>query len=375
MKNILIACDKFKGSLTALEVCQAIEIGLIEKEMSITTQLLPLADGGDGTLAVLDSILNLNSVLVNTVDPLGRKISARYLSDMDKEPNQWTAFIELAEASGITRLAVEEFDILNTTTLGTGLLIKDAIAYQHPEITLCLGGSCTNDMGLGILYALGYSFLDKTGQSIIPSGGVLNEIRTIIAPSAAIDAQINILCDVKNPLYGRKGAAQVYGPEKGARVEDIRYLDKGMRHMSQLIYEMTGKNVSELEGAGAAGGVAAGLYGLLEDVKLMKGFDYISNKLELEKAIIEADVVITGEGQLDKSSLEGKVVSEVAKLCYKHHKKVIAVVGRNILSQNEMAEHNLSHCLAIMDYTKSMSDAQERAVYYLSEIGKTMDLG
>ncbi len=372
MKKILIACDKFKGSVTALEVCQAIESGLNERGKDITTQLLPLADGGDGTLAALESVLNLNFVRVNTIDPLGRKISARYL--LDSEPDLSTAYIELAEASGITRLTTEELNILNTTTIGTGLLIKDAIANNHQEIVLCLGGSCTNDVGLGILHALGYTFLDVAGCSIIPSGGVLDKIQTIILPSAAIDTQINILYDVKNPLYGKEGAAQVYGPQKGASVEDIYYLDKGMRHMSKLIEEKTGKRISELEGAGAAGGVTAGLYGLLKNVKLIKGFDYISKKLDLEKAIIESDVVITGEGQLDRSSLQGKVVSEVAKFCYKHQTKIIAVVGRNNLSQKEMAEHNLSNCLAIMDYAQSMSEAKERAIYYLSQIGKTMDL-
>jgi glycerate kinase len=362
--KILIASDKFKGSLDALNVCQAIADGLLLSHKNLKCKILPLADGGDGTLHVLQNCFEYNKVTLETIDPLHRKIKASYLSDSN------TAFIELAEASGMANLDKTELNILKTTTIGTGILMMHALDNNHKEIVLSVGGSCTNDAGLGIAYALGFTFWDENKKSIVPSGSNIHQIKTINPPQKSIDIPITILCDVENPLFGKNGAAQIYGPQKGATLDDIILLDKSMMHITEVIQNQFGKNISTLIGGGAAGGIPAGLFGLLKNTTLKNGFAYISLITNLEEKIKSADLVVTGEGQLDSQSLQGKIVYQVASICHKYQVPVVAVVGGSKLTPQEKEKLNIKSIYEVIHLAKNLEDAMLNCNSYLIEIGK-----
>ncbi len=362
MQRILIACDKFKGSLDALAVCEAIKSGIKSRKPALHISMLPLADGGDGTLEVLSQVQQYYKVFKHVVDPLGRPIEAYYLSDGT------TAIVELAVASGIARLQQNELDVLNTTTLGTGMLVQDAIDTYHNQIILSVGGSCTHDLGLGLLYALGAHFVDDQGGKLIPQGGNLTHISRIILPKLNSDIRFKVLVDVDNPLYGDRGAAQVYGPQKGATEEDIKLLDKGARHISSLIRATTGVSVDVLPGGGAAGGIAAGCAGLL-NADITSGFDFISEVIGLDEKLQECDVVITGEGRLDSQSFNGKVVGRLARSARQLGKTVIVISGSSDVDEHILQDYAVSQSHTILDIEQNIEKAILDAPKYLRQLG------
>lgn len=354
--KVLVACDKFKGSISATDLCQLISDELQSLDARLVCYPLPLADGGDGTLDILAANGRAEKVFVPTIDPLGRDIQAYYLKDGSQ------AFIELAEASGMSRLAKDELDVLNTTTIGTGRLMQHAIANGCKDIVLGLGGSCTNDMGLGILDPLGFKYFDKDKHLLTPNGGNLDLIDEIHAPDHIADFNLSILCDVENPLYGPEGAAFVYGPQKGANEEMVLQLDRGMRSVSDLIQKQFKKDVSQLKGVGAAGGCSAGLYGLLDKVEMKSGMRYISNVMNLNEKIQACDLIITGEGKIDQSSFNGKVVGFLYKQAKKTNKDIIAIVGINDVSSNiDIPIYDL------LSQAGNMARSQAESVKYLKE--------
>jgi len=365
--TILIACDKFKHSLSSIKVCENIAKGLLEKNNSLDVQIHPMADGGDGTLAVLQQHIPLVIQKIDTIDPLGRPIHANYACFGD------TAYIELAEASGISRLKESEFNPLLTTTIGTGHLIKDAINEGFEKIVLSIGGSCTTDAGLGIAHALGFKFLDVKGQELIPCGGNLIQIHSIIKPIEYITNRITILCDVDNPLYGPNGAAYVFSPQKGATIDQVKFLDEGLQHIATLIFSFSGKKIDNLKGGGAAGGIAAGLYGLL-DADIKSGFFYLSQLSKLEEKIKFADLVVTGEGQLDKQSFSGKVIGQIDLLCRKHNKPLIAIVGNSILPDEEMINKGMQKIFSVLPLAKDLEDAMNNTEKYLYQISRQINI-
>ena len=365
--NILIACDKFKGSLSATAVCNAIRYGLRTAHSTANIICCPLADGGDGTMDILQEILDLRSINIDSVDALGRPIKAQYNISPD------TAYIELAQASGITRLRHKELDALNAHAFGTGLLMRHAINHGIKKIVLGIGGSASTECGLSIAHALGWTFLDQQGEAIVPSGGKLNYIVYIEPPTEMIEIELTVLCDVNNPLFGPTGAAYVYGPQKGATEAHITTLDRGLRHIAQLIQQYNDRDLSTLIGGGAAGGVAAGLYGLME-AKVISGFDYLSSLLHLDDLISRADLVITGEGRLDEQSLSGKVVGSIAQQCRQHKTLLYAVVGENQLSADLQDRAGIKKVYAVMDRAIDTKDARKHAEKYLREIVKIMEL-
>ena len=360
--TILIACDKFKGSLSAASVCRSIANGIRTTHPFAKIKEMPLADGGDGTLAILEQQLQYQQIHTSTTDPLGRGISVAYLS------NGSTAFIELAQASGIRHLQKNELDILHTSTEGTGWLLKDAIDKGHKEIVLSIGGSCTNDLGIGILSVLGFQFLDKDEQALKPIGGNLLDIKSILSPVQSIDYKLTILCDVDNPLYGPQGAAKIYGPQKGATVAEINYLDKAAIGYSEIIKEEFGKDIAGLNGGGAAGGIAAGLFGMLSDVSIIRGFDFIADVLELEEHIQQADFVITGEGKFDEQSLRGKVVGRMMSLCRSHKKPLSIIAGSIDLSGARCQSFGIKSYHTLIERAGSIDDSIANAEKYLEEI-------
>lgn len=366
--KILIAPDKFKGSLSAKEVCMAIAKGLRQTQSNLDIRFHPMADGGDGSIAILSEHLKLQVVEVNTTNPLGRPITANYYVSED------TAFIELASASGLVLLPPSERNPLLASTLGTGKMIADAIGKGFRKIYLFLGGSATNDAGIGIAHGLGFRFLDTSKKEVKPIGQNLIHIDSV-QNKTTLDLskiQLTLFCDVENPLFGPSGAAFVYAAQKGATPDQIQELDKGLRHYSQVLERHFDKKISQLEGAGAAGGIAASLVPLL-GAELVKGFTTIAKLTLLEKQIRWADRVISGEGRLDSQSLQGKVIKGVSDLCQHHQKPLDLVVGSNELSPTDLQKNtSIRQVLSILDIAHDVEDAMLNGKGYLEELARQL---
>lgn len=362
--KILIASDKFKGSLSAKEVCSAIQEGLKNQLNPVhEITLHPMADGGDGSLEVLSDYVDFECHEVNTLDPLGRQILTTYYTA------NGNAFIELASASGMVLLKKGERNPLKTSTYGTGKMIVDAIAKGFQNVFLFLGGSATNDAGIGIAEALGYQFFDEKNQKLKPVGENLIHVNKIKADSTfnLKNTQITLLCDVDNPLFGPNGAAFVYAAQKGADIEQVKYLDLGLRNFSKVVLEETGIDVSNLKGGGASGGIAGALVGLL-GAKVKMGFDVISNLTNLEKKIQQSDWVISGEGRLDTQSFQGKVIGGIANLCKKYKKPLALFVGMNELDKQAIDRLNVKSVFAIAEHAQNLDDAIVNGANYLTQM-------
>lgn len=363
--KILIAPDKFKGSLPAQAVAAAIAKGIQETYPQAECVLHPLADGGDGSLAILEKVLKLKRVVVGSCDPLDRPISAHYLR------NEEAAFIELATASGLVCLTGVERNPLLTSTLGTGLLMKDALDSGLRQIYLFLGGSATNDFGMGIAQALGFLFLDKKEQLLAPTGENLGQVASIKSPELPRNLKIQLLCDVTNPPYGGNGAAQVYAAQKGADESVITRLDTGAQHFCQLLEQTFARSLGNLAGGGAAGGVGAGLYALL-NAELQPGFQTISQLTNLEAQVTKADIIISGEGRIDEQSLQGKVIDGLAALCQKHQKPLYLFSGNCTLKSEQLAQY-ATGSYRILPHSQGIEDAIKNAATYLKEMAARME--
>ena len=365
--KILIAPDKFKGSLSAQAVCEAIGKGLKKNNSSIEIIYHPMADGGDGSLEILSRHLSLGKNKIQTTDPIGKEISTYYFTSSD------AAFIEVASASGLVLLAEKERNPMHTSTVGTGKIIADAISKGFQNIYLFLGGSATNDAGMGIATSLGFQFLDENKNELSPIGKNLSKVK-FVNSSLTFDLKkikITVLCDVNNPLFGTSGAAFVYAKQKGATEKEILQLDKGLRNLCNVLEKNTGIKISELKGGGAAGGIGAGLVALL-NAKLENGFDTISELTELEKQIESADWVISGEGKLDKQSLQGKVVNGVSNLCKKYKKPFSLFVGKNELSEKQIEILGAKHLFTISEKAKSLEDSMSNGAIYLTKLASNI---
>lgn len=367
--NILIAPDKFKGSLSAAEVGAALASGLVKSCPSAHLRLHPMADGGDGSLAVLQAAraLEVHSLLAE--DPLGRPLVASYLSDAD------AAYIELASAAGLVLLEPSERNPLLTSTRGTGLQIRDALARGKRNIYLFIGGSATNDGGMGIAEALGFRFLDAAGHALAAIGGNLEKIAQIVTQDshpALLDTRFYLVCDVTNPLIGMDGAAMVYAAQKGADAAGILRLDRGLKQLADVLIAQGYPAVHNLAGAGAAGGVGGGLHALL-GASLQPGFDTMARITNLEEAIAWADVVISGEGKLDAQTARGKVVAGVQALATAHQKPLFVVCGA--AEAEAVAALGLEAVYTVRSRASSLEDAMENAAQYLVEIGRELGIG
>ena len=366
--KILLAPDKFKGSLSAQGVCEAIAKGLKQRNESLDLIFHPMADGGDGSLEILAPALTLQKQTIQTLDPLGRPISSQYFTSAQ------AAFIELSAASGLTLLHRGEQNPMLTSTLGTGKVLVDAISRGYFQIYLFLGGSATNEAGTGIASALGFQFLDVHKKPVEPIGKNLSKIQSIRNTNLFDFGKIELtlLCDVDNRLFGETGAAFVYGSQKGASKLQIKYLDEGLRHFSEVIRKETGFEVSHLEGAGAAGGIGAGLAALCE-AQFAKGFETISKLTGLETQIRAADWVISGEGRLDTQSFRGKVVSGISKLCQKYNKPLTLFVGKNDLSQKDLETLKVDYVFSVSQKAKNIDDAMSSTSRYLEQLAIDFD--
>lgn len=324
-EKILIASDSFKGSASSLEVGQAMAEGVRSVLPDAQIEVFAVADGGEGTVEAFatNAAGSIQSVL--TVNPAGRPIEAKYFLSQDKS----FAVLEVAQASGLTTVAEDDRRLLELSSFGTGLLIKSALDQCVKEIYLGLGGSATNDMGLGIAAALGARFTDASGQTIEPIPTHFKDIASI--DLAQWDPRINqtrfiLLADVTNPLCGPNGASAVFGPQKGASPADVAYLDQALTHVTQLIARDYDVILDDLVGGGAAGGMGAGLSFFLS-AELRPGIETLLDLAHFSQALEGADLILTGEGRLDEQSIAGKVPIGVAKLANRYKVPTVALVG------------------------------------------------
>ncbi len=322
--KVLISADSYKGSLESVEVAQGIQKGVERVFPDAEFQVVSVADGGEGTVDSILAKLQGKQAYVLVKNPLGEIVNARYGILKDG-----TAAIEMAAASGLPLIQTEELDIMRATTYGTGELIKAALDEGCRKIYIGIGGSATNDAGIGMAQALGASFKDDKGQEIGFGGGEVERIKTVDLSGMdkrLEETEIIVMCDVTNPLYGPEGAANIYGRQKGATDELIKQLDKGMEHIADLMCTTSGIDVRWEKGAGAAGGLGWGLV-VFTKAKLQRGIDSILELTGFEEKCRWADIVITGEGKIDSQSVCGKVIDGMATITQKHNKPLLAVVG------------------------------------------------
>ncbi|MFD1929489.1 glycerate kinase [Sporosarcina siberiensis] len=357
--KVIIIPDSFKGSLTASQAAKAMAEGLCEYDPSITTVLLSGADGGEGTMKSLVEATDGHTKSVLVLDPLGRKREAEYGVLGDGE----TCVIELAEASGLLLLSETERNPLMTTSFGTGELILDALDAGFRKFIIGLGGSATNDGGMGMLRALGMKFRNKEGFEIPGGGGALSELMEIDSTEfdkRILTSEFIIACDVENPFVGPDGASAVFGPQKGATPEMVETLDGNLRKFANLVKDCTGISLHNKKGAGAAGG-AGGAFQAFFQGQMKQGIEVVLDAISFEKHIQNADLILTGEGKTDIQTLSGKTPFGIAKVAKEKEIPVILISGTLEKSCKKDLSHIFTELHSITDEQisseESMNDA------------------
>lgn len=372
--HILIAPNAFKNSLDATAAAEAVRQGLQRSKLKCTCECFPVGDGGDGTAALLIQKCGGKIVPAEVHDPLGRKIRAGFgLIDDGR-----TAVIEMADASGLRRLRREEYDPLHANTFGTGELIQRTLDAGVNKIIIGIGGSATVDGGTGILRALGVRFLDAKGK-ILPNlpadlAGLesvdLSGLDQRIPPCTLI-----VLCDVENSLLGEEGAAKFFGPQKGATEAVVKKLEAGLTRFRDVVFQKTGKDLATKKHGGAAGGAAAGLGGLL-NAKLINGIDHFLDVTGFDKALAEADVVITGEGRMDAQTLRGKGPYGVALRANKKKIPVIGMAGQVSPGAEVPLRRYFARLLAInppsVELEKALKQTAQNLQWMATELGNCL---
>lgn len=356
--RVIICPDKFKGSLPAKEVCRAVAEGVLQVYPGAEVHSFPMADGGEGTCALLTEWHAGKQVEVTVNGPLFTPVVARYGLSGDGH----TAFIEMAEASGLTLLSPGDRNPLVTSTYGTGELIADAVKHGARNIILGLGGSATNDAGIGMASALGYIFCDASGEPLKPIGENLihlHHIRTEQVNQDLRNVSFTALCDVTNPLHGPEGAAYVYGPQKGAGSPALAILDGGLRNFRRVVHKYLKTSV-DFPGAGAAGGLGAGAKVFLS-ATIQHGVTYLMQSWRFPEQIRRADLIITGEGKIDQQTFSGKVVSEVASLASREGKVVIAVCGKCDMPVDKIRSKGIYAIISLVDDNTTEQSAMKEA--------------
>ncbi|TMM53639.1 glycerate kinase [Maribacter algarum] len=366
--KILLIPDKFKGSLTAREVIESMRRGINSVFPDAIVHSVRASDGGDGFLDTILANVNCDAIEVDTVDSLGRDIKTEYLYN----PKNNSAYIELAKTSGLALLNEGERNVMKTSTFGTGLLIKDAILKGSTSIYLGIGGSATNDVGLGIAEALGYYFLDNNGNQLAPNGANLSKINSIHKSSNSISLKgvsFFAINDVDNPLYGPEGAAHIYGKQKGGSPEEIEQLDFGMQDFANLVQLQTKKDDAMLSGSGAAGGTAYGLK-IFCDAEFISGIDFVLGISKVEEILRqnEFDYIITGEGKIDSQTLYGKLIKGVVELGNRFDVPVVALCGQLDLDKKEVLKFENLTVLEIQDTSKPLNYNMENAGLLIEKV-------
>ena len=357
--KIVIAPDSYKESLTAMEVATAIEKGFKKVMPNAEYIKLPMADGGEGTVQSLVDATNGSTLTAKVTGPLGETVESFY--GLLGEGS--TAVIEMAAASGLHLVNPDERNPMLTTTFGTGELIKQALDSGVTHIILGIGGSATNDGGMGMAQALGARFYDKSGADLGYGGGALSELARIDLSGLdkrLADVTLEVACDVDNPLCGPKGASHVFGPQKGATPEMVEQLDTNLAHFADVIHQTTGREVINQAGAGAAGGLGAAVLGLLS-AKLRAGINIVTDFVKLEQEVKDATLVITGEGRIDSQTIYGKTPIGVAKIAKKYHLPVIGIAGSVSKDCHVVYEHGIDAVYSVVLGATDLSTALKEA--------------
>lgn len=369
--KIIVAPDSFKGSLSSIQATNAIEKGIKKAAQNykepVEVVKVPMADGGEGTVEAIVSANGGKIIKTQVLDPLGRKIDSFFGVLPDN-----TAVIEMAAASGLHLLSENERNPMKTTTYGTGQLIKKALDYGCKRIIIGIGGSATNDGGVGMCQALGIRFLDKEGNQIGFGGGELYKIDKI--DTSLLDRRINdtimtIASDVKNTLCGSKGASAVYGPQKGATPEMVEILDRNLKHFAAVVQKQFNIDILNIPGSGAAGGLGAALIGFL-GAKFCMGIKLVTELVQLEEKIKNADMVITGEGSTDYQTLFGKVPLGIAKISKKYDKPVVCISGSLGEGYEALYLEGIDALFSIVNKPMSLEEAMSKGEVLLERITK-----
>ncbi|MCM8534692.1 MAG: glycerate kinase [Lentisphaeraceae bacterium] len=324
--KIVLAFDSFKGSIDSPDVCRIVGEKLSAKIPGVELVSLPMADGGENTASIVAETLGGGMKVFGDVQ--GPLADMKVLAGFGNVPDKKIAIVEVAIASGIALLDPEKLEPMKSSTFGTGQIMKVAMQDDYETIYLTLGSSATNDGGTGAAAALGWKFLDKDDKELVPCGETLIDICKVVAPAGMEKwPKIKALCDVRNPLFGKNGAAYIFGPQKGADEDQIKHVDAGLRNLAEVVEKDLGKEISEIEGAGAAGGFGGGAVAFM-NAELVPGIETIMEWLDFDKHTADADWLITGEGCLDDTSFQGKVLSGISHVTQDRNVKLAAIAGR-----------------------------------------------
>ncbi len=367
--KILIAADSFKGSATTMEVADRIEKGYLRICPEVEIAKLPMADGGEGTVETLVSGMDGELIYEEVTGPLGERVRAKYGVVQDE-----IAIIEMAEASGLVLVEEEKRNPTLTTTYGTGELILSALDRGFRRVYVGIGGSATNDGGMGMARALGYRFIDGDGNELPEGGGSLGQLyridRSKVTPLLK-DARITVMCDVENPLFGTDGAAFVYGPQKGADPDMVRLLDKNLRHLADILKSDMNVEMADIPGSGAAGGLGGGLMAFC-GADLKPGIEMVLDILKFDDRLKGVDLVITGEGRIDGQSVKGKVPAGVAKRARKLNKPLVAIAGGVGDGAEGLYSMGIDLILPIVDGPMGLGEAMGEAGLLLEKTGERL---
>lgn len=356
--KVVVAIDSFKGSLSSLEAGNAAKEGIL-KARQAKVVVKPLADGGEGTTEALVEGLGGTYVSLTVAGPVAEPVKAKYGIMEDGR----TAVMEMAEAAGITLMEPGELNPWKASTTGVGEMIQDAVKKGCREFIIGIGGSATTEGGIGMLEALGYRFYDSQGNVLPPVFASLGKIETISGDDVSDELRechFQIACDVTNPLCGKHGAVPVFGPQKGVKPEETQTMDEAMRHYARKTAEFAGKDLSQEPGAGAAGGLGFAFLSYVPNAELKSGIDIVLKAIGLEKELEDADIVVTGEGQMDAQTAMGKVPVGVARLAKKYGCRVIAFAGGVTEDAGKCNEKGIDAFFPIVRGVTTLEKAMER---------------
>jgi glycerate kinase len=362
--KVVIAMDSFKGTLKADDACEIVAKAISESIPEARLVVKPMADGGEGTARAMIKAANGRWIPQTVMGPLpDMQVEAGFAWFEDDR----TALVEMASASGLELLSAEQMNPLNTTTYGTGQLIKAALKYGAHKILLAVGGSATVDGGLGAAMALGWKFLDHQDNPVPLGGAGLEKITKIVRPENLSLVPVEVLCDVDNPLCGEKGAAKVYGPQKGATDQMVEQLEKGLAHLADLVRKQLQRDIDNVPGAGAAGGLAAGAIAFM-NAAVVSGIETVMARSNLRAELESADWVITGEGSFDRQSLYGKVVSGILTMASQSHTRLAVLAGQVNIPPEEYQNIGIATAISCRDENMSLDYAlkNSRELLYLA---------
>lgn len=377
MKKCIVISDSFKGTLSSQDICDIAEKNLKDFFPDCTLVKVPVADGGEGTVACFHEACGGELVCVSVQGPYGEPVKAAYLQLDGGE-----AVIEMAAAAGLPQVG-DRKNPCKTSTYGVGQLIRHAVEHGAQQVLLGLGGSCTNDGGCGCAAALGVRFYDNNGNVFIPVGETLSKIARIDLQEAEAllqNVSITVMCDIENPMHGKNGAAYVFAPQKGADPDMVEFLDGQLKYLDQAICSHLDKNVSDVPGAGAAGGFGAGMMAFF-NAELKPGIETVLDLVRFEDMLRDCDVVFTGEGRLDSQSIQGKTISGIGKRAHQCDVPVIAIVGGVTEDVEDICDHPEYGVAAVfsinrqaVDFSVARHKSYENYTYTFRNILRLMQL-